>query len=120
MMKKELVTLKKTSENREHADQELVASVVKERDHYKMKWEAEKEKGRVFSLVLEEEKELKVRNKVQVEDELEARRVAKLKQTKELDWLIIHSLMGMNLHKTRCRFQVVQLQDFEPNDSRKH
>ena len=44
MIEKELVSLKRVSENREHANQELVASVVKERDHYKMKWEAEKEK----------------------------------------------------------------------------
>ena len=41
-------------------------------------------------------------------------------QTTELDWLIIHSRMGMNLHKTRCHFQVAQLQDLEPNASRKH
>ena len=76
MMKKESVALKEASENREHADQELVASVVKERDHYKMKWEAEKEKGRVISLVLEEEKDLKAQYRVQAESEFEARRVA--------------------------------------------
>ncbi|KAG6696876.1 hypothetical protein I3842_09G170400 [Carya illinoinensis] len=51
-----------------------------------------------------------------------------LMQTKELDMLIIH--MGMeliihvgmelNLHKTLCHFLVAQLQDLEPNVSRKH
>jgi hypothetical protein len=59
-------------------------------------------------------------------------------QTKELDMLIIHVGMEMNLHKTLCHFLVVQLQvelnlhktlchflvaqshDLEPNVSRKH
>ena len=41
-----------------------------------MKWEAEKEKGRVVSLILEEEKDLKAQYRIQAESELEARRVA--------------------------------------------
>jgi hypothetical protein len=44
----------------------------------------------------------------------------KMMQTKELDMLIIHLGMELNLHKTLCHFQVVQLQDLEPNVSRKH
>ena len=76
-IEKELVALKEASMSREHECQEAVASLKKERDHYKMKWETEKEKGRVASLVLEDEKELKAQYKVQAENELEARRVAK-------------------------------------------
>ena len=40
-----------------------------------MKWEAEKERGRVASLVLEEKNDLNARYKIQAENELEARRV---------------------------------------------
>jgi hypothetical protein len=61
-----------------------------------------------------------------------------LMQAKELDMLIIHVGMELNLHKTLCHFQVAQLQvelnldktlchflvtqlqDLEPNVSRKH
>jgi hypothetical protein len=61
-----------------------------------------------------------------------------LMQTKELDMLIIHVAMELNLHKTLCHFLVAQLQvelnlhkplchflvaqlqDLEPNVSRKH
>ena len=64
MMEKELVTLKKASKNRERANQELMTSVKRERDHYKMKWEAEKKKGMVTNLVLEEEKDLKAWYKI--------------------------------------------------------
>jgi hypothetical protein len=39
---------------------------------------------------------------------------------KELDILIIHMGMELNLHKTLCHFLVAQLQDLEPNVSRKH
>ena len=41
-------------------------------------------------------------------------------QTKELDVLIIHMGMELNLHKTVCHFLVAQLQDLELNVSRKH
>jgi hypothetical protein len=41
-------------------------------------------------------------------------------QTKELDMLIIHVRMELKLHKTLCHFLVAQLQDLEPNVSRKH
>jgi hypothetical protein len=44
----------------------------------------------------------------------------KLMQTKGLDMLIIHVGMELNLHKTLCHFLVAQLQDLEPNVSRKH
>ena len=40
--------------------------------------------------------------------------------TKELDMLIIQVEMELNLHKTHCHFLVAQLQDLEPNVSRKH
>jgi hypothetical protein len=40
-------------------------------------------------------------------------------QTKELDMLIIHVGMELKLHKTLCLFLVAQLQDLEPNVSRK-
>ena len=43
MIEKELVVLKKTSGSRESTNQELVTSVKMERDHYKLKWEVEKE-----------------------------------------------------------------------------
>jgi hypothetical protein len=43
-----------------------------------------------------------------------------LMQAKELDMLIIHMGMELNLHKTLCHFLVAQLQDLEPNVSRKH
>jgi hypothetical protein len=69
---------------------------------------------------------------------LDCEHVRELMQAKELDMLIIH--MGMelnlhktlchflvaqlqvelNLHKTLCHFLVAQLQDLEPNVSRKH
>jgi hypothetical protein len=41
-------------------------------------------------------------------------------QAKELDMLIIHMEMELNLDKTLCHFLVAQLQDLEPNVSRKH
>uniref|UniRef100_A0A7N2N7H9 Uncharacterized protein n=1 Tax=Quercus lobata TaxID=97700 RepID=A0A7N2N7H9_QUELO len=40
--------------------------------------------------------------------------------TKELDMPIIQVEMELNLHKTLCHFLVAQLQDLEPNVSRKH
>jgi hypothetical protein len=43
-----------------------------------------------------------------------------LMQAKELDMLIIHMGMELNLDKTLCHFLVAQLQDLEPNVSRKH
>jgi hypothetical protein len=41
-------------------------------------------------------------------------------ETKELDMLIIHMGMELKLRKTLCHFLVAQLQDLEPNVSRKH
>jgi hypothetical protein len=41
-------------------------------------------------------------------------------ETKELDMLIIHMRMELKLRKTLCHFLVAQLQDLEPNVSRKH
>jgi hypothetical protein len=49
------VTLKKTLESREHANEELIASSKKDRDHYKLKWEAEKRKNKLVDLTIEEE-----------------------------------------------------------------
>ena len=43
-----------------------------------------------------------------------------LMETKELDMLIIHMGMELKLRKTLCHFLVAQLQDLEPNVSRKH
>ena len=40
--------------------------------------------------------------------------------TKELEMMIIQVEMELNLHKTLCHFLVAQLQDLEPNVSRKH
>jgi len=37
-----------------------------------------------------------------------------------LDMLIIHVGMELKLYKTICHFLVAQLQDLEPNVSRKH
>jgi len=37
MMEKELVTLKKASENRKGADKESITSLKKEKNHYKLK-----------------------------------------------------------------------------------
>jgi len=45
---------------------------------------------------------------------------AQVDATKELDMLIIHVGMELKLHKTLCHFLVAQLQDLEPNFSRKH
>ena len=56
MMEQEFVTLKRASENRKFADEETIASLKKERDQYKLKWEAEKEKNRLADLAIEEEK----------------------------------------------------------------
>ena len=44
----------------------------------------------------------------------------RMMHTKELDMLIIQVEMELNLHKTHCHFLVAQLQDLEPNVSRKH
>ena len=35
-----------------------MASMKREKDHYKLKWEAEREKRKVVSLAIEEEKDL--------------------------------------------------------------
>jgi hypothetical protein len=53
------VTLKRASENRNTADKEKIASLKKERDQYKLKWEAEKEKNRLAGLTIEEERSLR-------------------------------------------------------------
>ena len=47
-------------------------------------------------------------------------KTALVMHTKELDMLIIQVEMELNLHKTHCHFLVAQLQDLEPNVSRKH
>jgi hypothetical protein len=59
MVEQELVTLKRASENRKSADKETIASLKKERDQYKLKWEAEKEKNRLAGLTIEEERSLR-------------------------------------------------------------
>jgi hypothetical protein len=46
--------------------------------------------------------------------------IGELMQAKELDMPIIHMGMELNLDKTLCHFLVAQLQDLEPNVSRKH
>ena len=59
MVEQELVTLKRASESRKSADKETIASLKKERDQYKLKWEAEKEKNRLAGLTIEEERSLR-------------------------------------------------------------
>jgi chromosome segregation ATPase len=76
MVEQELVTLKRASESRKSADKETIASLKKERDQYKLKWEAEKEKNKLADLTIEEERSLRTRYHMQAEDEREARRVA--------------------------------------------
>lgn len=49
-----------------------------------------------------------------------ANQAKQVMQTKELDMLIMHMGMEPNLHKTIYHFLVAQLQDLEPNISRKH
>jgi hypothetical protein len=50
----------------------------------------------------------------------EKKREKEMMQAKEMDMLIIHMGMELNLRKTLCHFLVAQLQDLEPNVSRKH
>jgi chromosome segregation ATPase len=76
MVEQELVTLKRASESRKSANKETIASLKKERDQYKLKWEAEKEKNGLADLTIEEERSLRTRYQMQAEDEREARRVA--------------------------------------------
>ena len=52
--------------------------------------------------------------------QIEMREIQELMQTKELNMLIMYMGMELNLHKTICHFLVAQLQDLEPNISRKH
>lgn len=74
MMEKELVTLKKASENRKGADKESITSLKKEKNHYKLKWKAEKENIRLIDLIIEEERSLRARYQVQANNEKEARK----------------------------------------------
>jgi hypothetical protein len=61
MMEQEFVTLKRALKNRKFADKETIASLKKEMDQYKLKWEAEKEKNRLADLTIEEERSLRTR-----------------------------------------------------------
>ena len=85
MMEQEFVTLKRASENRKFVDKETIASLKKERDQYKLKWEAEKEKNILAELTIEEERSLRTRYQVQADDEREAKRIAKLDMKEYLD-----------------------------------
>jgi len=76
MVEQELVTLKRALESKKFANKKTIASLKKERDQYKLKWEAEKKKNRLADLTVEEEKSLKTQYQVQAEDEREARRIA--------------------------------------------
>jgi hypothetical protein len=85
MMEQEFVTLKRASKNRKFADKVTIASLKKERDQYKLKWEAEKEKNRLVDLTIEEERSLRTRYQVQANDEREARRIAESDMKEYLD-----------------------------------
>jgi len=85
MMKQEFVTLKRASENKKSADKETIASLKKERDQYKLKWEAEKEKNRLAELTIEEERSLRTRYHVQANDEREAKRIVESDMKEYLD-----------------------------------
>ena len=85
IMEQEFATLKRALENRKSADKETIASLKKERDQYKLKWEAEKEKSRITDLAIEEEKRLRTRYQMQAEDEREARRLAESDMKEYLD-----------------------------------
>jgi hypothetical protein len=85
MMEQEFVTLKRALKNRKFADKETIASLKKERDQYKLKWESEKEKNRLADLTIEEERSLRTRYQVQVDDEREAKRIAELDMKEYLD-----------------------------------
>ena len=85
MMEQEFVTLKRASKNRKFADKVTIASLKKERDQYKLKWEAEKEKNRLVDLTIEEERSLRTRYQVQADDEREARRIAESDMKEYLD-----------------------------------
>lgn len=74
MMEKEFVTLKKASENRKGADKKSITSLKKEKNHYKLKWKAEKENIRLIDLIIEEERSLRARYQVQANNEKEARK----------------------------------------------
>jgi chromosome segregation ATPase len=85
MMEQEFVTLKRASEKRKFADKETIASLKKERDQYKLKWEAKKEKNRLAELTIEEERSLRTRYQVQADDEREAKRIAESDMKEYLD-----------------------------------
>jgi hypothetical protein len=85
MMEQEFVTLKRALKNRKFADKETIASLKKERDQYKLKWESEKENNRLADLTIEEERSLRTRYQVQVDDEREAKRIAELDMKEYLD-----------------------------------
>jgi chromosome segregation ATPase len=85
MMEQEFMTLKRASENKKSADKETIASLKKEMDQYKLKWEAEKEKNRLAELTIEEERSLRTRYQVQADNEREARRIAESDMKEYLD-----------------------------------
>jgi len=64
MMEQEFVTLKRALKNRKFADKETIASLKKEMDQYKLKWEAEKEKNKLADFTIEEERSLRTRYQV--------------------------------------------------------
>ncbi|XP_061953586.1 GRIP domain-containing protein RUD3-like [Populus nigra] len=85
MVEYELVSLKRALESRKSVDKETIASLKKERDQYKSKWEAEKEKNRLADLTIEEEIRLRTRYQMQAEDEREARRATESNMKEYLD-----------------------------------
>jgi len=85
VMEQEFMTLKRASENKKSADKETIASLKKEMDQYKLKWEAEKEKNRLAELTIEEERSLRTRYQVQADNEREARRIAESDMKEYLD-----------------------------------
>ena len=74
MVENKLMTLKKTSESRRHADKESIASLKKKRDHNQKRLEVERLKNRLANLTIEEEKSLRAQYKMQANNEREARK----------------------------------------------
>jgi hypothetical protein len=75
VVENKLMTLKKTSESRRHADKESIASLEeKKRDHNQKRLEVERLKNRLANLTIEEEKSLRAQYKMQANNEREARK----------------------------------------------
>ena len=59
VMKKELITLTRFSNDKANTDKELIACLKNERDNSKKRLEVEKEKNRLVNLNIEEDRRLR-------------------------------------------------------------